>query len=394
MTVNSDYSALLTSAATLLREKTGTAVTFGEPEALPSPHTVLRVPVQDHPTLPERVIIKQVAPDAPFGARQRALSEYAGLEFANRLGDAPPFAPRFLGGDADAPLVVMEDMGDVPLLDHILHHASKAIARQTLISFGTFQGQMHATAFGREAEFRAIQTRLGTEAPNNDSTYDLRTVLDKFRATYEPVTSNLAAVEAEIVAISAALHDDPRYRSFKHYDAGPHNVLVTGDGLRFVDFEFSQYGNIIVDMTAVHLAFPPFGKGFLLPRDAVHAYEAAFRTAVAPAVPAIADDAAFRLAVEQACVQWLACKTALIGARFYPVIIENKLELVDEPREVERLPLLRHLGLTWLTTYLDWYGEDEVNYPYLRNTFRDVAALLRRYHPDVAAAGLYGAFKE
>ena len=73
--------------------------------------------------LPASVVIKQIPEEARFGAKQRAMSEWAGLEFAGAIAGSAKFAPRFLGGDAEKRLIILEDLGEAQSLDHILRHA-------------------------------------------------------------------------------------------------------------------------------------------------------------------------------------------------------------------------------------------------------------------------------
>jgi hypothetical protein len=380
-----DFSETLAQARDIL----GAEVQFGDVQQLDSQHTVLRVAITQGVDLPASVIIKQLPEDARFGAYRRVMSEWAGLEFANMIASDIPFAPRFLAGDTASLMVILEDLGDVQSLDTVLHQEDRTVARQALIDYGTFLGTLHRAGKGRDAEFKAIQTRLDVTAPPNDSSLDLRGMLDRFRESFAPMTANLDALEAEAVSASAAMHDANSFRTFQHHDAGPHNILVTPAGLRFVDYEFAQYDNALLDMTAVRLAFPPFGKGYLLPQDVVLAYEQAYRVAVFSAIPAVMDEQIYQLTLEQACAKWLLTK--VLGRLFYPVLVCNELDKLSNPDAAAQIPESRNMVYTWLVAYVQWYG-DKAQLPYTRDVMQRIVNDMKRYNPEVEAARLYGAF--
>ena len=391
MNENKATTSALEAAQAVLESRVRRSISFGRVERLDSPHTVLRAVVHGGEGLPESIVIKQLPPEARFGARKRAMSEWAGLEFSGAIAGAVEFAPRFLGGDADKLLIILEDLGDAPSLDHILRHGDRAAARQTLLDYGDFLGEFHGAAAGRELVFMSIQQRLKAETPPNDSSIDIRDRLAQFRAAFSPLNVRLDAVQDEITAASAAMHDAHPYRTFQHHDAGPHNILVTEKGLRLVDFEFAQFDNALLDMTAVRLAFPPFGKGRLLPAEAIEGFENSYRQAVSRAIPEMAEDEFYQLTVEQACVQWIVSKTAGLGESLYPVLVRNDLGENPDPGRIERVKEHRNLCFMWITAYLHWFG-NRARLPHTRDAIRRLADEIQEWNPLVEDAGMYGAF--
>lgn len=350
-----NHSDLLSLVLDLLLHNSDAAVKLGEPIELDSQFTVLRVPVIESNHLPESVVIKQIPEDARFGADARFRSEWAGLEFANQLTTDTRFAPQIIAANIEERIIILEDLGDVHNLNTQLHDHT-IDGRAILTQYGTFLGTMHAASIGRQKEFEAIQKRLNADVPPNDSSRDLRDMLDKVHEAFDPNPHMNKTFIEEIVQASAIVHDESAYFAFNHHDAGPHNILVTADGLRFVDFEFSTYSHAFMDMTAVHLAFPPFSMGHPIPKTAIKAYETAYRDALTETAATISDDD-FELMVEQCCAKWIVTKFLGLGSELYPIFVNNELEQLSNPAIAEQVPMIRKRSMTWLSCYLDYFSD-------------------------------------
>ena len=387
----SKITETLELAKTVLEQNTQADVEFGEAVELESQHTVLRVPIIQGQGLPESIVIKRVPEDIEYGAQKRALSEWAGLEFLAKVANSRQFAPRFLGGNAGKLLIVLEDMGNVPTLNRILHESDSASARQALVDYGIFLGTLQGVTYGHETEFKQIQSQLNAEVPPSDSSIDLRGLLEQFREAFGPVTADYAGLEKEIINASAAMHDEQIFRTFQHHDAGPHNVLVTESGLRFIDFELAQYGNAFLDMTALRLAFPPFSQGHFLPKAVVIDYENSYRETLSKVIPEILDDSLYSLTLEQACAKWIGSKVTSFGGLFYPIIVCNELDKLPHPEMAKKIPEIRSLCHTWITAYLQWFGEKPL-LPHTRDTLQQIVDEIKQRNHEVEAAGMYGAF--
>lgn len=324
--------------------------------ALDSQFTVLRVPVIEGNHLPESIVIKQIPEDARFGADARFRSEWAGLEFANQIATNTQFAPQIIAGDVQERIIILEDLGDVQNLNNQLHEQT-IDGTHLLRQYGTFLGTMHAASIGRQAEFEVIQKRLNADVPPNDSSRDLREMLDKVHEAFDPNPHMSKVFIEEIVQASAIVHDESALFAFNHHDAGPHNILLTDNSLRFVDFEFSTYSHAFMDMTAVHLAFPPFSMGHPIPKIAIKAYETAYRDALSEATATISDDV-FDLMIEQCCAKWIVTKFLGLGSKMYPVFVNNQLEQLSNPAIAEQIPMIRKYSMTWLSCYFDYFSDN------------------------------------
>jgi hypothetical protein len=377
---------ILETAKTLLEDEFHRSIEFGESQVLDSQFTVLRVPLFAK-GLPASIIIKQIPPDARFGASNRLLSEWAALEFLNRLeGD---FAPLLLLGNLESLMLITEDLGAVPNLHEILSEGQAETAEAQLIAYGTFLGRLQSASFGREAEFLAIQNRLQAETPPNDSSLDLRLMEDAIQNSLSLANwQNPAELSAEIWHISEAMHDKSPLRVFTHHDAGPHNILLSQNGFRFVDMEFSRYEHALLDMSAVRLAFPPFSHGRPIPQKSLLAYEKAYREAASQAMPSLLDENTYAKALEMACAKWLLTKVMASGEAFFTYIVQNQL---TEKMNVERVAYQRRMVYTWLQSYLESFSST----PFMPASYRFLASIaeaMRHHNPDLEAFEFYKAF--
>ena len=87
------------------------------------------------------VVMKKRADKDTFGV------ELAALEYLNGMPE--PVAPRLLGADADAGIVLMEDLGPGPSLADSLLTGDRPRVRADLVSYAEALGSMHAWTMGR-----------------------------------------------------------------------------------------------------------------------------------------------------------------------------------------------------------------------------------------------------
>ena len=95
------------------------------------------------------VVMKKRAGKDTFGA------ELGALEYLNGMPE--PVAPRLLGADADAGILLMEDLGPGPSLADSLLTGDRSRVRADLVSYAEALGSMHAWSMGRPRD-----PRLGT----------------------------------------------------------------------------------------------------------------------------------------------------------------------------------------------------------------------------------------
>jgi hypothetical protein len=150
--------------------------------------------------------------------------------------------------DPAARLLVMEDLGRSSTLADKLFGPDGAAAQRCMLSWAAALGRMQAATAGREKDFGALLRRLGERAwrrpDGRRGAGRVRGVAGLLRDELGVVASPAAVQEAHD---TARLLGGTRYRAFSPSDACPDNNLVTSRGVRFVDFEWGCFRDIVLD---------------------------------------------------------------------------------------------------------------------------------------------------
>ena len=160
------------------------------------------------------------------------------------LGGMPtPVAPRLLGADEDAQLLVMEAMPGGGSLAAVLLQGTAADATRALCALASSLGEVHAWC--RE---RAIDgPEYDVADAMNRGLADLRIALD--RASI-PISIGPAMERESQLVTDAVAGRGPgeRWRTIVHGDPCPDNARITADGrCRVFDYERAAVGNAAID---------------------------------------------------------------------------------------------------------------------------------------------------
>lgn len=249
-----------------------------------SPHLVLRCTVQgQNDFLPKSVIIKQLPMSEESGHKAKALelfrNEWVCLQFLTDIATDRPLAPRLLTSDDTVRMIILEDLGDCPTVQDSLFNADRKISEQTLVRYAAYLAELHTSTLGKEPEFVAIQSNIGTTSPPSDSTVDIREQVKNFRDNFAII--GLSVEESfydEIHIVEEIIHatNNP-FRTFIHADCGPHNILHNNDRISLIDFEFGTYGHALLDLVSARLGFPHAFRGMQTPRPIINAMDTIYR---------------------------------------------------------------------------------------------------------------------
>jgi hypothetical protein len=218
--------------------------------------------------------------------------------------------PELVAHDGRARVLVLEDLGDEPTLaDKLLGEDSRA-AEQALVSFARSLGRLHATTASREAGFDALMRRFNARPPVDSLAVDCLAAL-------EGVPDLLAAVlgvpTAEgfgaVVARARWLLHRGRHRAFSTAALCPDNNLMTGKGVRFVDFKGGCVREVLLDAAYLRVPFPSCWCTFALPAGMSEAMVAAWRAEVAKVWPELVDDAVLMPRLLDAQLLWVWLST-------------------------------------------------------------------------------------
>ena len=235
--------------------------------------------------------MKQADAGADAGATEQnrigLLNDWAGLQLLGRVAPDGPW-PSFLGGDAQAGLLVMQDLGDAPQLDHILLGDDPSTARDALVSYTQSLALLHAATAGSVERYSRSRKRLGAERDLQPSQ-----ALIRLREVFGRVHLTTAALDRELERLAAVLDDPGPFLVYTHGDACPDNCLVVDGRVRLVDFEWGGVRHALFDGAFVWIHFPTCWCVNRLPDDLPAKLLATYRDALSERIPAATDDRAF-----------------------------------------------------------------------------------------------------
>jgi len=245
------------------------------------------------------VVVKSYA----GGSRESWAREQVGIGVAGLLG----VAPRLLAVADEPPLVVMEDLGDAPSVADQLLDADPTAADEALVSWATALGLLHARSHAdRVTTRRAFADadaavvglwprdafHLGITGGLDIATRDWTAIAEQLGLTGPP----------DITALAAPLAVD-EHHALSPADVCPDNNLLTADGCRLIDFEWSEVRHPAWDAAYLAVPWPTCWCSWRIPEaSAVRAFDV-YREAAAEGIPYVATDA-FLTDVEAARVCW------------------------------------------------------------------------------------------
>jgi len=298
------------------------------------------------------VVMKKRADEDTFGV------ELAALEYLDQMPG--PVAPRLLGADAGAGIVLMEDLGPGPSLADSLLTGDRSRVRADLVSYAEALAAMHAWSMRRPRDHRlGTPPWPGAVARGKDA----------FLSAAASLGLAAAGAGTEIDQLCVMLNETG-YHGLVHGDPCPCNVRFLDGRCRIFDFEHSGWGAVVLDASYLLAPFPScwcFGR---LPASvaapAVSAYRGRLKAAGIDLGPSW--DVAMTAALAAWIIAW--------GDRIAKVLEED-----DEWGTTTMRPRL----LTWLRSFTSAAGRSGV-LPGLRVLAGDLHQRLSTRWPEAVIA--------
>jgi hypothetical protein len=270
---------------------------------------VLRCELDDGTGVTRRVILKQARGnydpnDLDAWDTRRLLCDWLGAELLSSLSGH--HAARFLGGDFERGLVILEDLGEHRIhLKSALLGTDAAEATRALELLMLRLAQMHGETSRELGHYdRLLQALTRAELPRPLRYFgqDSAEKLAAFLREIEPLTDELAgALQA---AVDAVVARGP-FAALIQGDPCLENALLDGDDLKLIDFELGRPAHALLDAVYVLSPFPTCSCTGLLPRElSLHLLER-YRQELAKHVTAAAHVPTFNAEVLRACEAWL-----------------------------------------------------------------------------------------
>jgi hypothetical protein len=263
------------------------------------------------------VVVKQArrSEDSPYDpeATERwngswgLFSDWAGTQLFSSLPNSGEYALRFYGGDREAGVIVIEDLGDGEALVDRLMGDDPRRAEEGLRLLAECLGRMHADTIGHEERYQAFRDALGPRpgSPRPGPLEGLRSELERgFQALgIEPSPG----FDEDFARVAAAWADPEPFLAYVHGDPCPDNCRIVDGRLRLLDFETGGFRHAMMDAVYGRIIFPTCWCANRLPPHAAPMMEAAYRAELARSCPAVEDDKRFRQELLHACASWLLC---------------------------------------------------------------------------------------
>ncbi|WP_026453986.1 hypothetical protein, partial [Saccharomonospora iraqiensis] len=293
----SPVTVAVAAAEAVLSARFGSSIPLDDPEGLPGsgPATVVRARVASSAfALPRTLVIKHYP--AADGEPDSFAREAASYQLFTALPPEERVCPELLAHDAERRILVLDDLGRTPTLEDKLRASDARAAETALLSWARSLGRIHASTASREADFHALLRRMGgagrgeDDADPGDDTVppEVLTELPALLADSCGVSTPEAVTESVTRAVEHAR--SASYRAFSPVGLWPDNNLVTGTGVRFLDFEHGRIRSALADVAHLRVPFAGSPGALALPSGMSEAMTAAWRAEVTELWPALADD--------------------------------------------------------------------------------------------------------
>ena len=219
----------------------------------------------------------------------------------------PRSSPRFYVGDRAFGFFILEDLGPHCSLVEPLLEEDAASTATALLTFATCLGKLHAATRSQSARFESLCHDLdpkaglfaSTGAEFSERTKQLQAGLERLEVRIE------ASFPQELETVSSTIERPGPFFTYIHGDPCPDNVLLTGEQVHFIDFEFGRFGHALIDATYGQMMFPTCWYANLLPHALISQMESAYRSEFVKGCPEAQEDSVFETALVRVCAFWL-----------------------------------------------------------------------------------------
>ena len=315
------YGEVINNAAQLMSIYFQKPVHFSTVTQLSEPerrNVILRLHI-DNPTtgMPETLILKKNSIEQQIFDRgeneteteqlTRFAHDWAGIEFLTEIGS--DHAPHFYAGSVEHKFIIIEDLGLAhPSLVGPLTRASSTInvaeAKSALMAYMRRLGKMHADTAGKSDQFISILKRVYPHGLrfNYIPEADGAIVLNQFKTLIGNETKELAQEIYSVLEFSQTANG---FNVFLHGDICPDNVYYQNHEMHFIDFEFSDFGNALIDGTYLRMHMPSCWCSKSIPPSIVYEMESIYREELKAGISLAHDEAIYNKQLTYACAYWL-----------------------------------------------------------------------------------------
>jgi hypothetical protein len=220
-------------------------------------------------------------------------------------------APRLLGADASAGILIMEDLGPGSSLADSLLAGDRGRAEADLISYARAIAAMHAWSMGRSREYGQIRARLAGSA-DGEVAPDWMDAITRSKEPFLAMAAQMGlaidGVDQEIDSLQALMAGTGNV-GLVHSDLCPDNTHIADGSCRIIDFETSGWGPIALDVAYLLAPFPSCWCFASLPAEAAGPALLAYRDQVTNAGVGLGPD--WEVALTAALAGWVVARVRI-----------------------------------------------------------------------------------
>lgn len=316
-----DYSQVVKCATQLMSCYFQKSIQFSEIDQLNEPdrrNIVLRLHIANPTTaMPQTVILKMNSSEKQLFERGQSETEieqfsrfahdWAGIEFLTQIGGH--HAPLFYAGSIEHKFILIEDLGlSHPSLVGPLTRESSIInvqeAEAALILYMQRLAKMQADTTGKASQFEAILKKIYPKALrfNFINEADSLQVVNQFKKILAIESDQLTDEINQVIQFSKNSNE---FSAFLHGDICPDNVYYRNNEIQFIDFEFGDFGNALVDAVYLRMCMPSCWCSKAIPEKIIQQMEFVYRNELKSGVLSATDDALYNTQLVYACGYWL-----------------------------------------------------------------------------------------
>jgi thiamine kinase-like enzyme len=315
------YREVIQCATQLMSSYYQQSIQFSDIDQLSEPdrrNVVLRLHIANPATaIPPTVILKMNSTEKQVFERgeseteidqlSRFAHDWAGIEFLTQVGNH--HGPLFYAGSMEHKFILIEDLGfSHPSLVGPLTRESSNIniqeAEKALTLYMQRLGKMQADTFGKSTQFSTILKRIYPKALrfNFINEADSIQVKNQFKKLLGIESDNLTQEINQIIQFS---QDSNEFNVFLHGDICPDNVYYRDNKIQFIDFEFGDFGNALIDAVYLRMCMPSCWCSKAIPDEIIHQMELVYRNELKTGILTAADDFIYNKQLIYACGYWL-----------------------------------------------------------------------------------------
>jgi hypothetical protein len=263
------YGDLIREASQLLSDHFCQSIQFSKITQLSEPerrNLILRLSIAcPKDNIPATVIFKKTAievgttnEETEHEQLSRFAHDWAGLEFLTKIGG--DHAPKFYAGSLKHQFILIEDLGvtHTSLVGPLTcKHSTSNLqqAEAALICYAERLGKMHADTAEKFDLYNSIVDKIHPNAHHVHSFSD--SDIAKVQILIKKLTGcDLQALEPEIADIVLFSKKQDDFMVLLHGDICPDNVYYQDDDMRFIDYEFCDFGNAFIDGSYLRMFMP------------------------------------------------------------------------------------------------------------------------------------------